>query len=74
MAVLSPYTSPSTKYCTEDKKDLLKFSLQALAGYGVPTPTPHPDHHHDHHGGGGGTLKTGYFPPNNRVMPRVSRK
>ena len=73
MAVLSPYTSPSTKYFIEDKNDSLKLSLQALAGYGVPTPTPHPDHHHDHHGGGG-TLKTGYFPPNNRVMPRVSRK
>ena len=39
--------------------------------FGVPPvivdSTPHP---HKHHGG----LKTGYFPPSSRVMPRVSRE
>ena len=43
--------------------------------FGVPPvivdSTPHPHHHH-HKGSGG--LKTGYFPPSNRVMPRVSRE
>ena len=58
----------------------LIWSPKAL-NYGVPpvivdsTPPPDPHGHGHHHGGHGvGTLKTGYFPPETRVMPRVSRK
>jgi len=71
-AGLEPPSRPNFQ-ALYDTKDIRTghSDKSALAGYGVPTPTPHPDHHHDHHGGGG-TLKTGYFPPNNRVMPRVS--
>ena len=50
-----------------------KTLFQALSGYGVPPvvvdSTPHPHEAHRKSG-----LKSGYFPPETRDMPRVSRK
>jgi len=62
-----------------DEQDLVRsrHNDKSALNYGVPPvivdSTPQPDPHgHGHGGHGVGTLKTGYFPPETRVMPRVS--